>query len=145
MALVHPFMVHFTITCTLLAMIRWAGIPFLDWIPESTFKLVLPPLLLLTVLSGQYSLGILKGESPDLLSFVKWHRALGIGSAVLTLWSLFISPARKAPATKDEIHFSIFLKKLFSLPGLAMLLIFLTATIGGILVHTFRIGVPSQI
>lgn len=126
-------------------MIRWAGIPFLDWIPEPVFKLVLPPLFLLTVLSGQYSLGKLKGESPNLLSFVKWHRALGIGSAVLAIWTIFRFPAKKFSAQKEEVLFLPSWKRLLSLPGLAMLLILLTATIGGILVHTFRVGVPSQI
>lgn len=143
MTLVHPFMVHFTITLTLLAMIRWAGIPFLKMIPESLFKWVVPPLLLLTLLSGQYSLGALKGEKSELLTFAKWHRGLGIGSAVLATWVIFTVPPQKTPAEKERL--SMIWKKLFCLPGLAMLLILMTATIGGILVHTFRVGVPSQI
>ena len=144
MTLIHPFMVHFTITCTLLAMIKWSGIPFLKGIPESLFRWILPPLLVLTVLSGEYSLGIVKVESPRLLSSLKWHRAMGIGSAVLATWTIFAFPA-KTSSTEKETHRSfIILKSLFSLPGLVMVMIVLTATIGGLLVHIFRVGVPAQ-
>jgi uncharacterized membrane protein len=137
-------MVHFTITCTLLAMIKWSGIPFLNGIPESFFKWVLPPLFVFTVLSGQFSLESLKVESPRLLASLKWHRALGIGAAVLATWTIFTFPAK--PSEGKEAHrFVIVLNSLFSLPGLVMVLIILTATIGGLLVHTYRIGVPAQI
>ncbi|MDA8059525.1 MAG: hypothetical protein M0Z37_04165, partial [Nitrospiraceae bacterium] len=140
MMLVHPFMVHFTITCTLLAMIRWAGIPFLEFIPEYFFKWGLPPLLLLTVLSGQYSLGELKDVKPDLLSFARWHRVMGIGAGILATWVIFRHPAKKPDSTREGNLFFVLRKNLFSLPGLAILLILMTATIGGILVHTFRVG-----
>lgn len=145
MILVHPFMVHFTITCTLLAMIKWSGIPFLNGIPESFFKWVLPPLFVLTVLSGQFSLGALKVESPRLLTSLKWHRALGIGSAVLAIWTIFAFPAKTSSEEKEAHRVAIAIKSLFSLPGLVVVMIVLTATIGGLLVHIYRVGVPAQI
>jgi uncharacterized membrane protein len=145
MALIHPFMVHFTITVTLLAMIRVAGVPFLEMIPASIFKWVVPPLLLLTVLSGQYSLEALKGEKAELLKLAKWHRGLGIGSAILATWVIFTFQAEKMPAKEEERNRSAFWKNVFRLPGLAILLILLTAAIGGIMVHKFRVGVSNQI
>jgi hypothetical protein len=49
------------------------------------------------------------------------------------------------PAKEEERNRSAFWKNLFRLPGLAILLILLTAAIGCIMVHTFRVGVPNQI
>ncbi len=142
--ILHPFLVHFALTLSLLVIIRWMGFKLFPWIPDRSLKWTLAGFLVITVISGQYAFSTLAPLSPRMILFLEWHRALAVGATTLLLWHLFGSGQRPSSEMPRK-NLTGPGKNRLVLPVLASLLLLAAASIGGILVHSLRVGVPPQI